>query len=55
MGHKQEIQDALKDYHVTKIDGQPTDEDLTKLNCELLEMAASIPALMDADYMAMMG
>ena len=44
MGHKQDIEEALKDYHVTCIDGQPTDQDLTRLKSELSTMVASIPA-----------
>ena len=44
MGRKQEIEEAPKDRHLTKIGGQPTDEDPTKLESELLAMAASILA-----------
>ena len=43
MGHKQDIEEALKDCHIKCIDGQPTDEDLTRLESELSAMAASIP------------
>ena len=43
MGIQQDIEDALSDYKVTKIDGQPTEEDLTKLLQELTAMAATIP------------
>ena len=43
MGIKQDIEDNPKGFEVTKIDGQPTDEDLHQLECKLSEMAASIP------------
>lgn len=43
MGIKQDVEDALKNISVTKIDGQPTDEDLTQLRQELAAMAATIP------------
>jgi hypothetical protein len=42
MGCKQDIEELLKDYHVTCIDGQLTDKDLTKFKSKLLTMAASI-------------
>ena len=43
MGVKQDIETSLKDYFFTKIDGQPTDEDVTNLIRELSEMLASVP------------
>jgi hypothetical protein len=43
MGIKQDIENSLKDHFVTKIDGQPTDEDVTNLIRELSEMLASVP------------
>ena len=43
MGRKIEVKESLKDTHVTKIDGQPTDEDMMKLTSELLAIAASVP------------
>ena len=42
MGIKPDIKDNLKIFHITKINGQPTDEDLNKLESKLSEMAASI-------------
>jgi hypothetical protein len=35
-------QRSPQNYHVIKIDGQPMDDDLTKLEYELLAMATSI-------------
>ena len=43
MGRKQEIKEVLKDYHVTKINSKPMDEDLTKLKSKSSANAASIP------------
>jgi hypothetical protein len=43
MGIKQDIENSLKDHFVTKIDGQPTDEDVTNLIRELSQMLASVP------------
>ena len=43
MGIRQDIKESLKDFHITKIDGQPTKEDLLKLRQELCEATASIP------------
>jgi hypothetical protein len=45
MGVKQDVEDSLKDYFITKIDGQPTKKDLSKLKLELSEGLASIPTL----------
>eukprot|EP00804_Cyclotella_cryptica_P014825 CCRYP_015027-RA/>CCRYP_015027-RA protein AED:0.12 eAED:0.12 QI:0/0/0/1/0.2/0.16/6/0/1256 len=43
MGIKQDIETSLKDYSITKIDGQPSDEDVTNLVREMTEMLASVP------------
>ena len=43
MGVKQDAEDSLKDYFITKIDGQPTEQDISKLKLELSEGLASIP------------
>lgn len=43
MGVKQDTEDSLKDYFITKIEGQPTEQDLSKLKVELSEGLASIP------------
>ena len=43
MGTQQEIEEAISRRHVTKIDGQPQDEDVSKLARELTEIAASFP------------
>ena len=43
MGIRQEVTDSLRDYDFTKIDGQPTDEDLNLLIKELSMAASSIP------------
>ena len=32
MGVKQDAEDSLKDYFITKIDGQPTKQDISKPN-----------------------
>ena len=45
MGIKQDVKENLKGFHVTKIDGQPMDEDLNQLETEHSKMAASIPTL----------
>ena len=45
MGVKQDVEDSLKDYPITKIDGQPSEEALSKLKLELAEGLASIPTL----------
>lgn len=42
MGIKQDTEDSLKDFEFTKIDGQPTDEDLNQLTKECINAAASI-------------
>eukprot|EP00804_Cyclotella_cryptica_P022255 CCRYP_017925-RA/>CCRYP_017925-RA protein AED:0.39 eAED:0.39 QI:0/-1/0/1/-1/1/1/0/386 len=43
MGIRQDIIDSFKEFEFTKIDGQPTDENLNQLVRELTEAAASIP------------
>lgn len=43
MGIRQDVTDSLRDYEFTKIDGQPTDEDVNLLIKELSTAAASIP------------
>eukprot|EP00804_Cyclotella_cryptica_P025977 CCRYP_002794-RA/>CCRYP_002794-RA protein AED:0.40 eAED:0.40 QI:0/0/0/1/0/0.5/2/0/349 len=45
MGVKQDVEDSLKDYFITKINRQPTEKDLSKLKLELSEGLASIPTL----------
>jgi len=45
MGIKQDVEDSLKDYPITTIDGQPDEEALSKLKLELVEGLASIPTL----------
>ena len=42
MGIKQDTEDSLKDFKFTKIDGQPTDEDLNRLTEECINAASSI-------------
>ena len=39
------MEDNLKEFLVTKIEGRLTDEDLNKHESELSEMAASIPTM----------
>ena len=55
MGVKQDIEDNLKDFPVTKIDGQPMDKDLNILESELPEMTASIPTTMEEACMVTQG
>ena len=43
MGIKQDIETSLKDCFFTKIDGQPTDEDVTNLIRKLSEMLVNAP------------
>eukprot|EP00956_Cyclotella_meneghiniana_P027016 scaffold59716_cov38-Cyclotella_meneghiniana.AAC.4 len=45
MGIKQDVEDSLKDYPITTIDGQPDEEALSMLRLELVEGLASIPTL----------
>ena len=42
MGIKQDVEENLKGFPITKIDGQPTNKDLNQLKTELFEMVASI-------------
>jgi hypothetical protein len=42
MGIKQDTEDSLKDFEFTKIDGQPSDEDISTLIKELTNAASSI-------------
>ena len=43
MGIKQEIKDSPKDVEVSKIDRQPTNEDMNQLTRELMAMLTTIP------------
>ena len=43
MGIRQDIEEIVKGFEFTKIDGQPTDEDLNQLTRELARALASIP------------
>jgi len=43
MGKQAETRDELRKESVTKIHGQPTDQDITTLKKELIAIAASIP------------
>ena len=43
MGKRAETRDELRQESVTKIHGQPTDQDITTLERELIAIAASIP------------
>ena len=43
MGKQAETRDELRQESVTKIHGQPTDQDITTLERELITIAASIP------------
>ena len=45
MGIKQDVEDSLKDYPITTIDGQPDKEAMSKLRLELVEGLTSIPTL----------
>jgi hypothetical protein len=48
MGIKHDTEDSLKDFELTNIDGQPTDEDLNQLTKECINAAALLP-LMEED------
>eukprot|EP00804_Cyclotella_cryptica_P027146 CCRYP_016073-RA/>CCRYP_016073-RA protein AED:0.47 eAED:0.54 QI:0/0/0/1/0/0/3/0/110 len=52
MGIKQDVEESLKDYFITKIDGQPSEEAISKLKLELSEGLASIPTLNVHDFLA---
>ena len=43
MGIKQDVKTSLTDWSVTKIEGQPTEETISKLEKEITESCASIP------------
>ena len=43
MGKRAETRDELRKESITKIQGQPTDQDITTLEKELIAIAASIP------------
>jgi hypothetical protein len=43
MGIKQDIEDSLEKFDISKIDGQPTDEDMNQLTRELGAMLATVP------------
>ena len=43
MGVKQDIKESLEKFDITKLDGQPTNEDMNQLTRELKAMLASIP------------
>ncbi|KAL7480770.1 hypothetical protein ACHAW6_006430 [Cyclotella cf. meneghiniana] len=45
MGVNQDVKESLKDYFISKIDGQPSKEAITKLKLELSKGLASIPTL----------
>ena len=45
MGVKQDVEETLKGYPITKIEGQPDEEAMSKLKTELAEALASIPTL----------
>ena len=42
MGIRHDVEEGLKKYEITKIDGQPTDEDLNLLTKELTNAAGSV-------------
>ncbi len=42
MGIRHDVKQGLKKYKITKIDGQPTDEDLNLLTKELTNAAGSV-------------
>ena len=42
MGIRHDVEQGLEKYEITKIDGQPTDEDLNLLTKELTNAAGSI-------------
>jgi hypothetical protein len=45
MGIKQDVEASLSDWPLTKIDGEPTEETLSKLETETTEMCASVPTM----------
>ena len=42
MGIRHDVEEGLDKYEITKIDGQPTDDDLNKLTKELTKTLSSI-------------
>eukprot|EP00804_Cyclotella_cryptica_P002209 CCRYP_018251-RA/>CCRYP_018251-RA protein AED:0.47 eAED:0.47 QI:0/-1/0/1/-1/1/1/0/86 len=42
MGIRHDMEEGLEKYEITKIDGQPTDEDLNKLTKELTNALGSV-------------
>jgi hypothetical protein len=43
MGIKQDVKAGLSDWPVTRIEGQPTEETISKLENEITELCASVP------------
>ena len=43
MGIKQDVETSLADWPVTRIDGQPTEETISKLEMEITNLCASVP------------
>ena len=43
MGIQQEIEESLSKHHVDRIDGQPTEDTVTKMVQQLSAMVASVP------------
>ncbi len=43
MGHQEDIEVKLAKKHITRINGQQTDRDLTLLKRELAKITASVP------------
>lgn len=41
----QDIKESLNDLEIMKIDGQPNNEDINQLKCQLCTIAASDPTL----------
>ncbi len=52
MGICHDVEQGLEKYEITKIDGQPTDEDLNLLTKELTNAAAASQPKMEAESMA---
>ncbi len=42
MGIKQDIEESLKKFEITKINNQPTNKDMTQLTCEHRAMLATV-------------
>ena len=43
MGIKQDVETSLADWPVTRIDGQLTEETISKLETEITNLCASVP------------